>query len=231
MAIRASLPTRDEYLGRVISQHRRKPKFAATVETVVGPIADVTAGIAALPDSFDLDTSIGAQLDVVGEWIGQSRVVQIPLVSVWFSFDVINLGWDQGRWKGPYDPVSGFYTLDDDTYRALLYARIAANHWDGTAAAATDGLVRFLGTDARAFMESMDNRSVNVGIAGAIPSRINLALIAAGYVRFKPAGVPVEYIITTIPETPIFGFDAEGSYVAGWDAGAVGITVAAHLGI
>lgn len=46
--------------------------------------------------------------------------------------DVNDLGFDQGAWKGPFDPDNGITTLDNEAYRTLLRAKIGANHWDGT---------------------------------------------------------------------------------------------------
>lgn len=228
---RTTLPTRPEYLGLIISEHRSKPKFAATVETTVGPVVDLAAFLDGLPEDFDLDTAIGAQLDVVGEWIGQSRVVQIPLVDVWFSFGTEGLGWGQGVWKGPYDPTTGLYSLDDEVYRSLLRAKIEANNWDGTAETAAAGLTRFIGTEAMLFVEFSQDMSMDIGIAGAIPSTLLLTLIAEGYVPFKPAGVAVRYYVTSIPSTPIFGFGADSDFVAGFGTGAVGIPIKRYLGI
>jgi hypothetical protein len=42
------------------------------------------------------------------------------------------VGWDQGVWWTPYQPVTGYAILDDDHYRVLLRAKIIANYWDGT---------------------------------------------------------------------------------------------------
>ncbi|MGC7970039.1 DUF2612 domain-containing protein, partial [Salmonella enterica] len=72
-----------------------------------------------LPFDFDLDQAIGVQLDAVGEWVGISRNITVPLAGVYFSFDIAGLGFDQGVWKGPFDPDTGLTTLDDDTYRLL----------------------------------------------------------------------------------------------------------------
>ena len=87
-----------DYLAKITAEHRGKPRFSATVESNVSAATDVQATISGIPATYDLDTAIGAQLDVVGEWVGVSRQVQIPLVPVWFSFDTAALGWDQGIW-------------------------------------------------------------------------------------------------------------------------------------
>lgn len=122
----------EDYVGLITSQHADKPKFVAMVAAVAKAFADTSNLIDGLPQAFDLDVAVGAQLDDVGLWVGLSRKIGVPIEGVYFSFDTEGLGYDQGSWKGPFDPDVGLTSLDDDTYRLLLRARIAANHWDGT---------------------------------------------------------------------------------------------------
>lgn len=122
----------DDYLRLITSQHRGRPRFAATVEALVAPLADLQDFLATVPGAFDLDSAIGAQLDIAGLWVGRSRQVETPLQGVYFSFDTDGLGFDQGNWKGPFDPDAGLVSLDDESYRTLLRTKIAANAWDGT---------------------------------------------------------------------------------------------------
>lgn len=84
-----------------------------------------------LVTAFDIDTAVGVQLDILGLWIGRSRIVSQPISGVYFSWDTDGLGYDQGIWQGPYDPDSGYTTLSDETYRIILKAKIAINNWDG----------------------------------------------------------------------------------------------------
>ncbi|WP_279386599.1 anti-CBASS protein Acb1 family protein [Sodalis glossinidius] len=64
--------------------------------------------------------------------IGLSRYVKTPITGVYFALDTDRVGFDQGSWKRRFDADSGFTELDDETYRAILRAKIRANHWDGT---------------------------------------------------------------------------------------------------
>ena len=60
----------DEYLGLLSAYHRPRPRFGATVAAVCGAAAAVRDLYAGMPDAFDLDLAVGAQLDAVGCWIG-----------------------------------------------------------------------------------------------------------------------------------------------------------------
>lgn len=120
------------YLGLVTSEHQPKPKFNATLAAALQPIMDTQAALAAMMQSFDIDTAIGAQLDVDGLWVGASRNLQAAVAGVYFAWDTAGVGWDQGVWLGPGESPTSLTVLPDGQYRTLIRARIANNQWDGT---------------------------------------------------------------------------------------------------
>lgn len=61
-----------------------------------------------------------------------------------------------------------------------------------------------------------------ISLSGKIPPVVDLALLDAGYIPPKPAAIKVEYAVTTVDESPVFGFDVENEYISGWDTGAWG---------
>jgi hypothetical protein len=121
-----------DYTGLITSEHNQRPKFMAVVAALAQPMVDLMSVLGSMPARFDLDVAVGVQLDDVGRWVGISRIIRTPLTNVYFSLDIDGIGFDQGIWKGPFDPDTGLTTLDDDTYRAVIRAKIGANHWDGT---------------------------------------------------------------------------------------------------
>lgn len=121
-----------DYTGLITSEHADKQNFVAMVGAVAQAFVDGQNQLATIPSAYDLDQAVGVQLDAVGLWAGITRNVNTPLTGVYFSFDIAGLGFDQGVWQGPFDPSTGITSLDDDTFRLLIRARIAANHWDGT---------------------------------------------------------------------------------------------------
>lgn len=126
------MPDIKDYTGKITSEHADKPKYMAMVEAVSQCFLDTNHVAAGLPDDFDLDLANDAQLDDVGLWVGISRNIPTPLTNVYFALDTPGLGFDQGAWKGPFDPDNGITILDNETYRSLIRAKIGANHWDGT---------------------------------------------------------------------------------------------------
>ena len=111
-------------MNLVTNEHQDKPKFMATLAATLQPFADLNAVLDNFSALFDVDCAVGAQLDVVGQWVGLSRKLEAPIPNVYFSFDVAGVGFDQGVWFAPFDPTEGVISLDDATYRTMLYIKI-----------------------------------------------------------------------------------------------------------
>lgn len=212
----------DAYLALITAFHRGKPKFAAMVKALVEPVVAQQSFMAHLPIDFDLDEAIGAQLDQVGEWVGRTRFVSTPIAGAWFSFDTEFRGFDQGVWQQPFDTDDGITRLDDETFRTLLRAKIAANNWDGTLPAAKTALeIIFPGGETQLVITDNQDMTITFGVAGVIPSALFIALLSDGYLPLKPEGVRADYLITTV-NGPLFGFDVENEFISGFDTGAWG---------
>lgn len=219
------MATTDDYLDLITPYYRGKPVFTATLTAVLDPFANLQIMLGHMPQDFDLDTAIGVQLDAVGLWVGRSRFIPTPIPNIWFSFDDALRGFDLGVWKGPYDSDSGITRLDDETYRIFLRAKIAANQWDGRVetAQAAFNLVFSQSPGTNIFVIDNFDMTMTVGISGAIPSLLFIALLNQGFLPIKPEGVRINYAITTVTDTPVFGFDVDNQYIGGFDTGSWGV--------
>lgn len=103
--------------------------FVQAIYESTQPFAELKSAAEALPLEFDIDTAVGVQLDAVGERVGVSRKLKTPLEGVYFAFDEDEVGFDEGVWKDDYDPSEGMVSLDDEFYRLVIKAKIAANSW------------------------------------------------------------------------------------------------------
>lgn len=213
--------TLDDYLGLATSLYRDKPKFMALCSGLVQPLVDLQALLDAIRAGFDLDTATGAQLDQVGEWVGCSRVLAVPLVGVYFSWGTQGLGWGEGSWKGRYDPDNGLVRLPDEPYRTLLRAKIAANSWDGTIPGAYEvWTTLFAGTGSLIVIQDNQDMSMVIGVAGAMLDAVTRSLLVNGYIPLKPAGVRIEYYAVAPFGGPIFAWGCESAALSGWGAGS-----------
>lgn len=177
-----------DYTRLIPSENADKPKFSAMVALVAGCFSDATNSFQSLEEALNLDTAVGAQLDILGLWIGLSRNLEVPF-SVYFSFDISGLGFDQGNWIGPYDPSSGLTQMDDATYRQMLKAKIGANRWDGSMPSFRTILAEvFAGTGIT--ITAVDNQDMTMDVTfSAKPPAIIMALLSGGYLPLKPEGV------------------------------------------
>lgn len=211
-----------KYTALITSEHAEQPNYLATVAASVQPLAEVYDLLNSMPALYDLDQAVGVQLDAVGEWVGRTRYLNTPLVGVYFSFDTAGVGFDQGTWKGLYDPDSGLTALPDDAYRTLLRAKILANNWDGTIPGAYAAWNTVFGpTGSQVVIQDNSDMTMAVGLVGPSPDAVTLALFTGGYLSLKSAGVRINfYAVPTVPNTPLFGFDAQAAGIAGFDTGA-----------
>lgn len=213
-----------DYTGLVTSEHADKPNFMAMVGGVAQAFVDIQNQITATPPAFDLDSAVGVQLDAVGLWVGVTRNVNTPLTGVYFSLDTSGLGFDQGVWQGPFDPTTGVVSLDDDTYRLLIRAKIGANSWDGTLGTSAAILNNIFDGGTYVFIQDNGDMSITYGIAGNVPSAVFLALLRGGYIPLKPEAVHINgYFVTSNSGSPLFGFDVENDLISGFDVGAWGV--------
>ena len=114
------------YSNLLILQYHNKPKAKATVEASVGLIPDNL--IQEVANGFNINTAVGKQLDILGQYIGLDR------------------GYiDEGESKN----------LNDDDYRLLLKLKIICNTDNASYKSICDSLYDFFGTDIR--MDSTGN--------------------------------------------------------------------------
>ncbi len=216
-----SHPALDDYLGLVTSLYQGKARFMALCSALTGPLVDAQALLEAIRAGFDLDDAVGVQLDHVGEWVGRSRYLSVPLVGVYFAWATEGVGWAQGSWKGRYDPASGMVALPDDAYRTLLRAKIAANAWDGTIPGAYDVWETiFARTGSVIVIQDNQDMTMVVGVAGQYPDAVTKALLTGGYIPLKPGGVRIAYYAVPPRGGPIFAWGCDSSALGGWGVGS-----------
>lgn len=209
------------YSDLITSQHQDKQKFVAMINVITDPSVDLQTVLNSIFESYDIDLAVKGQLDVDGLWVGLSRYIGQEITGVYFSWDDTDeTGWNQGVWKGPFDPSTGLISLPDDSYRKLLKAKIAANHWDGTISGMSviwNGV--FEGSII--IIQDIQNMSYSITIIGQTFSTLDKALLTGGYLPLKPAGIQIDSYFIAFSTNPVFGWDCDYSkgYFGGWDVG------------
>lgn len=213
--------TLDAYLGLITNLYRNQPRFIGLCSALIQPMVDLQETLEDIRQGFDLDDGVGVQLDHVGEWIGRSRFLETPLTGVYFSWAESGIGWQQGAWKGPYDPETGMVALPDEPYRMLLRGKVAANAWDGTTPGAYDiWEAVFSDTGMAVVIQDNQDMTMTVGIAGAYPDAVTKALLAGGYIPLKPAGVKIDRYAVAPQGGPLLVWGADSDELSGWNSGS-----------
>lgn len=175
---------------------------------------DNQAFLADLYASFDIETAVGVQLDVIGQILNQPRIVD-------------------------FDPGAGQSgELDDYYYRLVLKAKILKNHWRGTKQEIYDFWNTYFPDFALLILDNQD-MSIDVLVVG-VPNDLSetipfayddeysgydigwwagyesllRGLIRHNYFFPKPAGVQVHY---TFFDGVAFGYDIESPFIQGYD--------------
>lgn len=213
-----------KYTNLITSEHASAPNYMAALAALVQPIANQIQTLKDMPAKFDLDTAIGDQLDAVGARVGKTRFLETPLTNVFFSWDTTGLGWEEGYWQGPFDPDTGITRLEDEPYRTLLYATIAANNWDGTIPGAYAAWQTLFQGQFNLLIQDHGDMSMSVGVV--VPADftwdpVTKALLLSGALNMRPAGVLVDgYFQGSIPNNVIFSWDVDATATeGGWDIG------------
>ena len=174
------------YLKLITSEHSVQPKYTSFVKTfldMISPIVNIYNDFDVL---FALDYAAGDQLDKLGELVGIGR--QLPIVD---------------------ERIPA--TLDDDTYRLVIKAKIYKNHWDGTRKGLQDIFDVFFPD-----YEIIDNQDMSYTVTLIDPEAddVLIGLIMNGYILPKPSGVRVDYDIV---DSALFGWDSDTQFIKGWD--------------
>ena len=125
------------YSGLLIIQYRAKTKAIATIKLLVNSVYsdDLPREI---QTCFDLDTAVGAQLDIIGRIVGVPRnIFGLNLVHTFFSFTDYSSGASIGFGDysdSPYSEdlfyqynLNAVYTLSDYELSTLIKLKIIAN--------------------------------------------------------------------------------------------------------
>ena len=142
----------DEYLevarSRVTEQFRYNPEdqsgagvFDRYLQLLLGGKIELQEVFRQLMQERSLDTAVGAQLDIIGDIVGQPRELIDTALLTYFAY----LGYPEaesfgdlsdssvgGYYRGVDDPVAGNTLLNDEQYRLFIKAKIIKNSTNAT---------------------------------------------------------------------------------------------------
>lgn len=212
--------TIQDYLNLITSAWQKKPNYTAMISADVSVQVQVQNLLASMIPIFDLSTPpVGNQLDIIGQWVGISRNIPVPVEGVYFSWDTTSdQGWNFGTWQPSTLPVN-ITSLPDDAYLSLIRAKIAANQWDGT----TNGAYIIWDSVFPQFtilIQDNLNMSFALALIGGTVDSLTLALLTQGLLPLRPEGVQITEYFVAVDTNPAFAWDIENDNLAGWGTGS-----------
>jgi hypothetical protein len=166
----------DYYQSLLARQYVGLPKASATIRNYVSQ-ANGDNLLSSMIASFDISTAIGAQLDIIGKYIGVSRVILGPSEAPYFGFidSTVATGDPSQNPNGFMDsetPDSFDYaeffsylnelvseeTLSDGNFRLLIVLRMISNYGNGSLAGILNSLYSVMGT----LIYPVDNKNLTM---------------------------------------------------------------------
>ncbi|TNV99895.1 DUF2612 domain-containing protein [Xylella fastidiosa] len=167
------------YADLLIWQYKGQPRATATAALISDTFSTTWNGLADLRQTLDIEKATGTALDLIGQHVGQSRVL-----------------------SSERTPVRHDLSLDDAAYRFLIKCRIAKNHMTGTAPNMEE-VLDFIFPGSAAVLDHYD-MSYTVFVSTAMISDVIGHAITALDILPRPAGVRVRYnLVTHLP----FGYE------------------------
>lgn len=200
---------------RLASQYRNSENLIAYIQSFLEISNEIENTIDDIIELRWLDNATGKQLDIIGEIVGQPRVVIDISQFVFFGFDGATGAGSFGtlsdssagaRFRALNEPTTGNVILSDPEYRLFIRARIIKNFTDATNQDVTDGVRLVLGVD-NVFVRNSGKAEATISVGRLLTGNEKLLLKNAGLIA-KPAGV--EYIYQDYDEKP-FGFSGAGA--------------------
>lgn len=161
----------DRYIELVPSENQTKPKFIAWLNATAEIIDHAYQLADGMYGFFNIDTAVGNQLDIIGEWVGVGRILN-------------------------FQPVYGPAIMTDSVYRTVIKSQIARNAWDGT----NEQYVT-LWNDALPEIPIIfsDNQDMTISVVALTePDDYTVELIQNGYFALKPQGVGFNFAAVPI---------------------------------
>ena len=166
------------------------PKLNALLTVLLKKFDDVSQCLVKMDTALDLDSAVGAQLDMLGATVGAARTVGFQ----------------------PSNGVSP--VLDDTTFRIYIKAKIAQNSWDGTRGSLYT-IWQQLFPSGQIILIDNQNMTCSITLKGTFTSILK-DLITNGYIVPRPEGVLYTFVFPTLPA---FGFGSSPGFVSGFGVG------------
>lgn len=210
--------TRSEsMISHLLMQFSKSVNMQIFLNALGAELDELTKALDDLQNKRWIDTGSGVQLDNIGVLIDRSRNIAGAIQLEFFGFfDQPNtLTFNVGRFRDtPAVPYTATSTLDDETYRPVLWHKVSKDTTKGTAESTIES-VKFIYNAPFVTLTELGNAKIGIGIGRELTDN-DIVLARALDLFIRAGGVGLDFV-EEIPD-PFFGFLGQGN-VQGFDVG------------
>lgn len=211
----------EEARGRVTEAFKDKPVFDAYLQLISNYSAEMQDMLISLGLERWIDTAVGAQLDILGNIVGQDRVIIGGELIEFFgylgalnakSYGTLYDPTIGGYYRGKNQSIGADYVLSDETYRIFIRAKIMKN----TTRSTPEDIIKFIKfvfpQIERVFIQSSEYGEADIAIFSSALTLLERGLITYFLVGktyttyFVPKTLGVKYNITFVAAEYYLGF-------------------------
>ena len=203
----------ESMISHLLMQFSQAVNMHIFLEALGAELDELTKALDDLQNKRWIDTGAGVQLDNIGVLIDRSRRIEGAIQLEFFAFfDQPNaLPFNVGRFRDtPSVPYTATSILDDETYRPVLWFKVAKDTTDGTANSTIES-VKFIYNAPYVTLTELGNAKIGIGIGRELTDN-DVVLARALDLFIRAGGVGLDFV-EEIPD-PFFGFvdqqDAKG---------------------
>ena len=203
-------------INHLLMQFSQSTNMHIFLNALGAELDELTQALEDLQNKRWIDTGSGVQLDNIGILIDRSRQIAGSIQLEFFGFyDQPNtLPFDVGRFRDtPSDAYTATSTLDDDSYRPVLWQKVAKDTTTGTTESTIES-AKFIYDAPYVSLTELGNAKIGIGIGRELNDN-DIVLARALDLSIRAGGVGVSFV-SEIPED-FFGFEDQNG--KGFDVG------------
>jgi len=195
----------ESMINHLLMQFSQSVKMQAFLQALGDELDELTQALDDLQNKRWIDTGSGVQLDNIGVLIDRSRQIAGSIQLEFFGFyDQPNiLPFDVGRFRDtPSVPYTATSILDDESYRPVLWFKVAKDTTDGTTESTIES-VKFIYNAPYVTLSELGNAKIGIGIGRELTDN-DVVLARALDLFIRAGGVGLDFV-EEIPDD-YFGF-------------------------
>ena len=201
----------ESMINHLLMQFSQAVNMHIFLNALGAELDELTTALDDLQNKRWIDTGSGVQLDNIGILIDRSRQIAGSIQLEFFGFfDQPNtLSFDIGRFRDtPSVPYTATSTLDDETYRPVLWHKVSKDTTTGTTESTIES-VKFIYSAPFVTLTELGNAKIGIGIGRELTDN-DIVLARALDLFVRAGGVGLDFV-SEIPED-YFGFvDQQGA--------------------